>query len=117
MGAELEHAGELLLTVRVSDLPDETHGRGPLQPVHVTVCADGDHEHPVWSRVVPPGEALDEIAVLSGRDADTFYMLRVSRGARSTDPKDTLLWSSPIWVAAGSGAGLSPEGTSGSTTR
>jgi len=117
MGAELEHAGELLLTVRVSELPDETHGRGPLQPVHVTVCADGDHEHPVWSRVVPPGEALDEIAVLPGRDADAFYMLRVSRGARSTDPKDTLLWSSPIWVAAGSGAGLSPEGTAGSTTR
>ena len=98
MGSELRHAGELLLQVRVSELPLE--GRGPAQPVHVNLSVNGDHAHPVWSRVVPPGGRLDHVAVLPGRPDTAFYMLRVTRGTQGTAPKDTLFWSSPIWVDA-----------------
>ena len=109
MGAELRHSGDLVLGVRLLDIPDETRGKGEAQPVHVTVDANGDYEHPVWSRVVPPGESLDELTVLPGRDEETFYMLRVSRGATGLLPPDTMLWSSPIWV--------SPAGEAEPTTR
>lgn len=118
MGAELKHSGELVLGVRLAEIPDETRGRGEAQPVHVTLDANGDYEHPVWSAVVPPGGALDEIAVLPGRGETTFYMLRVSRGATGLLPADTMLWSSPIWVEAeGASGALSPARTAEPTTR
>jgi hypothetical protein len=75
------------------------------QPVHVNISRDGEYAHPVYSRVVQPGGSLNDLVVLDGDAEDAFYMLRVTRGAFSTSPDDTLLWSSPIWVDAESSLG------------
>jgi len=127
MGAALTHAGDLLARVAVSEVwvgnvgpapppsdeeepgadgpAPESPGAAPPRevaqpPVHVTIAVDGDYAHPVYSRTLQPGDRLDDLAVLPGRPDDAFYMLRVTSGAQGVAPKDTVLWSSPIWVDA-----------------